>query len=220
MEIEKISGYARLLAQARIRQKSKRSFLGKPYLKYGQCIALWSYFFQLGSILGAKHASNLDAFGTAFLGLHGEHGAIKSFFLEHATNLKDSGHWEKNTFLEYVCTDQLARLDYTGDPMRFLSERAMIKIKADNVILATYQYSEQGAALGAIHPHIMRQMFERTHSLHSKDNWEKAHKAGLDISPVEEITGYEEVEADENSLFMEYCKECCPNLHAILIESV
>jgi hypothetical protein len=59
--MEKLSGYAKLLASVRVQKEASKPFFGKPYLKYGQCYALWSYFFQLGGILGGRHSANLDA---------------------------------------------------------------------------------------------------------------------------------------------------------------
>jgi hypothetical protein len=60
--MEQMPAYARAVAASVIQQHLNKPFLGRPYLKYGQCLGLWSYFFELGGILAGKHASNLDAF--------------------------------------------------------------------------------------------------------------------------------------------------------------
>jgi len=59
--MEKLAGYAKLLASVRVQKEAGRPFFGKSYLKYGQRYALWSYFLQLGGILGGRHSANLDA---------------------------------------------------------------------------------------------------------------------------------------------------------------
>jgi hypothetical protein len=59
--MEKLSGYVKLLASVRVQKEASKPFFGKPYLKYGQCYALWSYFFQLGGIPRGRHSANLDA---------------------------------------------------------------------------------------------------------------------------------------------------------------
>src|SRR5437016_10676464 len=47
-----------------------------------QCLGIWSYLFEVGGILGAKHAAKTDAFVSAFLGQSGPSGAAKSFLVE------------------------------------------------------------------------------------------------------------------------------------------
>jgi hypothetical protein len=103
--MEQISGYARVLARTRVEHEVNKPFLGKPYLKYGQCYALWSYFFQLGGILGAKHSRNLDAFGLAFLGTRGKPGAVKLFFTDVANRLMTEFQIDSMTFADYVGSD-------------------------------------------------------------------------------------------------------------------
>ena len=59
--MEKLSGYAKLLASVRVQKEASKPFFCKPYLKYGQCYTLRSYFFQLGRTPGGRHSANLDA---------------------------------------------------------------------------------------------------------------------------------------------------------------
>jgi hypothetical protein len=47
------------MARIRVNQELNNPIIGKPYLNCAQCLALGSYFFQLGGILGAKHQMNL-----------------------------------------------------------------------------------------------------------------------------------------------------------------
>lgn len=77
--MKKPSGYARVMARIRVNQELNKPIIGKPYLKCGQCLALGSYFFQFGGILGAKHQMNFDACGDAFLGATGKPGAVERF---------------------------------------------------------------------------------------------------------------------------------------------
>jgi hypothetical protein len=214
--MEQISGYARVLARTRVEQQQNKPFLGKPYLKYGQCYALWSYFFQLGGILGAKHSANLDAFGTAFLGVRGEPGAVKNFFTEVAKRIMTDYEIDSMTFADYVGAEFIGRVGHSGDAKRFFLEHGMEKLPPQTAMELAWQYSQQGAALGAIHPQIMRKMFERTHVAVPKEEWELARAAGLDISPEQELMSYEETEEAENEVFMAYCQECCPSFYSIL----
>lgn len=113
--MEKVSGYARILARTRVERQLNKSFLGKPYLKYGQCYSLWPYFVQLGGSLGAKHAANLDAFGPAFLAGQAEPGAIRRFFTEVAMRLMTQPLRDSMTFWDYVTADFIRRIRYAGD---------------------------------------------------------------------------------------------------------
>jgi hypothetical protein len=214
--MENISGYARVLARTRVEQQLNKPFLGKPYLKYGQCYGLWSYFFQLGAILGAKHSTHLDAFGLAFLGARGEPGAVKNFFTEIAKRLVRESVSDSMTFTDYVSADFIKRVGYSGDPDRFFFEHGMEKMDAQTAMELARQYSQQGAALGATYPHVVRKIFERTHATVPKEEWEQARAAGLNIPPEQEQMSYEETEEGEDEVFMAYCRECCPDLYSIL----
>lgn len=44
---ERIGGYALVMAGVRAKVEQTKPLFGKPYLKLGQCHALWGYFFQL-----------------------------------------------------------------------------------------------------------------------------------------------------------------------------
>ncbi|HET6887741.1 MAG TPA: hypothetical protein VFH87_07435 [Candidatus Udaeobacter sp.] len=65
-------GYWRAVAQDLINDQLIKRFLGRSYLKLGQCFSLWGYLFELGGILGPKHGAKLDAFVPAVLGMSGE----------------------------------------------------------------------------------------------------------------------------------------------------
>ena len=163
-DTEKISGYARVMAKLRVQQEVNKPFLGKPYLKYGQCYALWSYFFQLGGILGAKHSAKLDAFGHAFLGMWGPSGSLANFFAEVAECIVSDYVRDSMTFADFVAAEFIRRIDYRGDAQRFFYEQGMNKLPTDTAQELAWQYSQQGAALGITYPDIVRRMFEQTHA--------------------------------------------------------
>jgi len=214
--MEKIAGYARVLARIRVAQEANKPMLGKPYMKFGQCCHVWSYFFQLGGILGAKHSANLDAFGTAFLGAHGPSGAVKTYFTKAVKSFISNTLTDSMRFFDYVGTEFIGRVEYSGDYLTYFMEHGMDKIPPDTAEELAWQYSDQGAALGAIHPHIIKEMFDRTHAEVSKEEWEAMRSAGLDIPPEQDIMTYEEIEEGENEAFMEYCQQFCPELYTIL----
>ena len=213
--MENLAGYARVLARARVKQNQQKPFLGKPYLKFGQCLALWSYFFQLGGVLGAKYAAKLDAFEPAFLGARGEPGAVERFFTEVARDMLNHLLSQSTTFFEYVRADSMKRLGYTGDTVDFFLKFGMVKIKPETAAEVAWQYAENGAALGAIYPEEMRKMFDRSHAAVPNESWERARAAGLDIPQEQDRLSYKEVEGGENEVFMAYCRECCPNFYAV-----
>jgi hypothetical protein len=159
--MEQISGYARVMSRARVEQQQNKPFFGKPYLKLGQCFPLWDYSFQLGGILGAKHSTNLDAFGTAFLGLSGKTGSVMNYFTEAANGIIKDYTIDSMGFLDYVGAEFLGRLGQSSDVLRFISEHGMEKLPAEDAEKIAWQYSAQGAALGAILPQVMREMFGR-----------------------------------------------------------
>ena len=214
--MENVSGYARILARTRVEQEQNKPFFGKPYLKYGQCFGIWGYFFQLGGILGARYSAKLDAFGPAFLGARGNPGAIEQFFTEVAKRLVADSLSDSMTFADYVGKEFMGRIGYKGDETSFFFKHGMEKIDLQTATELAWQYAQQGAALGAIHPHVVRKMYEQTHRIVPKKDWEQARAAGLNIPPEQTVMTYEEVEQGEDEVFMAYCRECCPNLHSVL----
>lgn len=214
--MEKVHGYARILARARVQQEASKPWFGKPYLKYGQCYALWGYFFQLGGILGARHSGNLDAFGPAFLGAYGPPGAVKQVFTEVAKRLVTDSVKDTMKFQDYVSLEFTRRVGYTGDIRTYFVEHGMEKLPLDQAEELAWQYSENGGALGAIYPQIVRQMFFQTHAPVSKDKWQQMRAAGLNIPPEQDAMSFAETEKGENGAFMLYCRECCPDFYEVL----
>ena len=125
--MKEIAGFARVMARIRVNQELNPRVLGKPYLKFGQCIALGSYFFQLGGMLGAKHQTNLDAFGDAFLGTAGEPGAIKRLFTELANDIASRLVDDSMTFYCYVSQEFSRGVGYVGDPAGLLIKHGLDK---------------------------------------------------------------------------------------------
>lgn len=213
--MEKISGYARILARARVQQEANKPFFGKPYLKYGQCHGLWSYFFQLGAILAGRHASHLDAFGPAFLGAHGPPGAVEHFFTEVGKRLMGDIAGTMR-FQDYVTLEFTRRVKYAGDARMYFVQHGMETLPASTAEELAWQYSESGAALGAIYPQVVRQMFTQTHAPVPKEKWQEMRAAGLNLPGEQALMSFEETELGENQAFMLYCRECCPELYMVL----
>jgi hypothetical protein len=213
--MEKVPGYARRLAQVRVQQQQTKPFFGKAYIKQGQCFALCGYFFQLGGLLGARHSGNLDAFGPAFLGMQGEPGAIKAFFHEAAKLLMKQPINASMTFLDFISVEFMGA-SYAGDVASFYAEIGAKKINPETAAQRAWQFSKRGAVLGAVYPHVLRNMFEVTHAVVSKEEWDQAVAAGLNIPREQDLIGYEATEKAEDEAFMAYCQQCCPSLYAAL----
>src|SRR2546423_12977970 len=80
-------GFWRAVAEGFIQGQLNKPFFGRAYLKFGQCFGLWSYMFELGGILGAKHAAKPDASVSALLGMSGAAGAAKRVLVEQADGM-------------------------------------------------------------------------------------------------------------------------------------
>lgn len=212
--MDKIAGYARVLAHARIGQEVTKPFFGKPYLKYGQCYTLWVYFFELSCILGAKHAANLDAFSKAFLGMYGPSGCARTAFTE--MELVTVSVSDSMKFADYVGADIVKRVGYFGDALSFFIEREKDKQTPEIAKKLAWEFSIMGAALGALHPGTARRMFDRTYETIPEEDWLRMRSAGLNIPPSQDVMSYEEVENAGNKGFMAYCQQSSPDLYLVL----
>jgi hypothetical protein len=215
--MERVHGFARIYARAKVEQEAQKPWLfGNPYLKLGQCHVLWGYFFQLGAILGARHSANLDAFGPAFLGAYGPPGAVNKVFTEIAARTLVGSMSDSMKFPDFVAADFAKRAGYTGDPMAFMVNRGMDKIPAKTAEELSWQYSENGAILGATHSDVVRKMFARTHDPVPDDKWQQMRAAGVELPPEQDVMSYAETENGMNDVFMRYCRECCPEFFIVL----
>jgi hypothetical protein len=207
------ASYAKFLAHYRVEEAKIKPFLGKPYLKYGQCFAMAGYFFELGSILAAHYRDNLDAFVPAFLGLRGEPGAVGEFCSEAMSNevplLRGA-----TTITDYVFAEQMARFDFEGEPGGFFMHYGAMKIPLESAKEMAWQFAEHGVIVGAVESDLARDLFERSNA--PSESWERARAAGVDIPRVQDIIPYAEALKGENEAFLEYCRECVPDLHPAL----
>lgn len=215
--METAPAYARALAYGLAHPQQNKRLFGKPYLKYGQCLGLWSYLFEVGGVLGAKHVTNLDAFGTAFLGFTGPPGAMQNYFRDAANKYVQQGRVNTSTtFLEYVQAEFLDRVHYTGDAADFFLEHGTDKLPMDTFSELGWQYADQGAAIGATQPSILRSMFEKTHAAVPGEEWADARAAGLDIPAEQAVTTYPDTEEMMNQAFLAYCQEHKSDLYSVL----
>jgi hypothetical protein len=120
------------------------------------------------------------------------------------------------TFWDYVSEEISRRMGYPGDPAFIFIEHGMEKQSTETAVEVAWQYAEEGAALGATYPDVFRSMFERTHALAPKEQWARARAAGLNLPVEQEVMSYDEIEQDENGVFIAYCEKCYPQLYEIL----
>jgi hypothetical protein len=212
-------GFWRAVAEDFISAQLIKPFLGRPYLKYGQCLAgLWPYLFELGGILGTKHAAKPDAFVSAFLGMSGEAGIARRVLVKQANRMLEQHSLGSMKFWDYVGADCANRIGYKGDGWHSLvMERGTQKIPLKIALTNGWEYASDGAALGATHPDVLRAMFERKYADVSKERWQQWYAAGLDIGPEPPAReSYEQAQEAENKNFMEYCQQFRPDLYAVL----
>jgi hypothetical protein len=203
-------GFWRAVSEGFIHGQLNKPFFGRPYLKFGQCLAgLWPYLFELGGILAAKHAAKPDAFVPAFLG--------RRILVEQANEMLERRALGSMRFWDYVGADVSDRLGYKADGWSgLIMERGTQKIPPKVALTDGWEYASAGAALGATHPDVLRAMFERTHARVPEEEWQRAYAAGLDIGPEQPRTNYGEAEDTENKNLMEYCREFRPDLYSLL----
>jgi hypothetical protein len=212
-------GYWRAVAEGFIHDQLIKPFFGRPYLKFGQCFGLWGYLVELGGLLGAKHGAKLDAFVSAFLGMSGAAGAAKRALVGAANTLRDRASLTSMNQWDFVGAKSADLIGYKGDGWTSLvMELGPQKIRPKMALANGWEYASDGAALGAIHPDVLRAMFERTRAaVSSKEQWRQFHAAGLDIGPEPPPReSYEQAQEAENKKFMEYCRQFHPDLYSLL----
>ena len=152
------AGYHVVFARVRVQQVAIKPFLRKPFVRTGQLVMLGAYLFQVGGILGARHARNADAFGLAFFGLSGPPGAMAKFLSDVAERVGlRLAH--ADTFLTYVLGDLSERLGFEGDRADFFAKNWARKVWIDPAVSYASQCAEDGAALGAVQPDVFHAVF-------------------------------------------------------------
>jgi hypothetical protein len=210
-------GFWRAVAKGFIDAQLNKPFFGRPYLKLGQCLGVWSYLLEVGGILGAKHAAKTDAFVSAFLGQSGPSGAAKHFLGEIASQMVQEHSLASMKLFDYVGADIAGRMNYKVDGWQtLLTERGTQKIPPEVALTNSWEYASAGAALGTTHPDVLLAMFERTYAPVPEGRRQQAYAAGLDIGPEQPRTSYREAEDTENKIFMDYCQKFRPDLYSLL----
>lgn len=207
-----IAGYARILIRSRVEDAQSKRIFGKPYVKLGQCYLLWSYFFQLGCVLGSRHSRHVDAFVHAMFGVR---ESADTVIADTAARLVPESVDSTMKFSDYILR-KLMESTETEDLPTFIAKAGMSKLDSESAIAAAWLDALDGAAIGAVHPDLVREMFALSHAPRPKENWDRARDAGLDLPAEQDLMTYEELEEAEDESFMHYCKECCPDLYAIL----
>ena len=103
-------GFWRAVTEGFIHAQLNKPFFGRPYLKLGQCLGLWSYLLEVGGILGAKHAAKTDAFVSAFLGMSGASGVAQRVLVEQASRMLQEHSLDSMKLFDYVGADVAGRM--------------------------------------------------------------------------------------------------------------
>jgi hypothetical protein len=214
--VEQISGYSVIISKASVEQITTKPFFGDAHVKFGQCHFLWGYLFQIGGVLGAKYSHRLDTFGPAFMGARGAPGAVEKYCSLLGAELISQFPLDTMTFSDFVIKEYLSRIKCKDDPTTYLIQHLKDKFLPENCQSLAREYAMQGAAIGAIYPAIIREMYSRTHGEVRDKRWQEARRAGLDIPEQQSRMSYQECEEMEDQEFMEYCRTCCPTLYATL----
>jgi len=212
-----ISGYCKILAKTRVNQLVNKPVFGKPYLYFGQSYILWSYFFQLGGILGNLYKKHINEFVDAFLGIKGDNNAIMNFLSEINNGIGKTLLLETLSIEKYIEEEYIMRTGFIGDSTQFLFKNIKRKIPPEIVVENSWQHSRDGVAIGIIDLETFISMFNRSNRIISEEKWKHARAMGLDIPEKQDILSYNETEVIENNLFMEYCQQVRPDLYNIII---
>jgi hypothetical protein len=198
-----VIGYSRVLARDRINQEATKPFFGSPYIKIGQCLMLWSYFFQLGGMLGSKYSSELGPFALVFLGAHGEEDKITEFLCDLIQNKIE--YDDSMSFFNYTTNKLLKKAKTKITLTEFLKTVGNERMDIKNAKEIALEFTMDGVALGAVSLEIINGFYSRTYCQTPKHEWTKAHLAGLNIPPQQDIIPYEDALAEEDNAFITYC---------------
>jgi|WetSurMetagenome_2_1015567.scaffolds.fasta_scaffold61177_3 hypothetical protein len=209
------SGFVKMLATLRVQQEWQKPLFGKPFVKYGQCLVMGGYFFQLGGVLVIRFRDKLDEFGWAFHGLHGESGAIDRFY-DEVMKLNYPRVSDCSSIHDYIRESEAKKLDFKGDALDILFNYGMQKIKPELAIQICQHYAVDGSALGAIHPDQFKRLFEGTHTKADDESWQRARASGLDIPEQQNVLRYDEAEQEAVEMFLAYCEQYASALYGSL----
>jgi hypothetical protein len=203
-----------------LHQWANKPLLGKPHLKGGQCFGLWGYLFEVGGLLAAKYGTKLDTFGSAFLGMHGPAGAMKTACIGIADNLVSEHRVSTSTtFFDFAQAAYAEQMKHQGDPrgINYFKTHSLDRIPLEFAGQFSWHCASDAVALAAIHPETFRAMFECTYAPVSRERWEFMVSAGLDIGREQPRRDYDGATEAENKSFLEYCRQFHPQLHSNLV---
>jgi len=198
-------------------KEQHKPLFGKPFLRYGQCLSLFSYFFQLGGVLGTKFRDKPDDFVWAFLGIKGEAGAAVRWWRDVVDSLLVHMR-QSEQIIDYVvsCECEREKLHITGGLPELLLTHGMNKTKLAKAGANCWGYAVDGSAYGALCPNDFRRLWDASHRKRDEELWKRARNAGLDIPAQQDAVTYAECEAGEVESFLAYCQDYAPALHASL----
>lgn len=145
---------------------------------------------------------------------------MKTGCFDVANNLVSQHRVSTSTsFFDIAQASYAEQMKHQGDPsgINYFKTHSLDRIPLEFAGQFSWHCAADAVALAAIHPLIFRAMFEHTYALVSKEQWEFAASAGLDIGKEQPRKDYESAERAENTAFLEYCRQSRPDLYQILV---
>jgi|GEM_PF-1712587 len=196
-------GFWRYIASDFIELNRTKPFFGKPYLKLGQCIELWSQLFEIGGILGSKHPNKVGALVSCFLGMSGASGIAEKVLGDISEKLQPTSSLVSMKIYDYIMKATAKKMNYS-EGGNFLIENGNLKIIEEANLTMGWNFASSGLSLGVYYPEVFRKMFDCTYATVNKEEWSFANKSGLAIPSEQPTHEYLEQELLWNEAFLEF----------------
>lgn len=204
------------MVRVHTKREMHKPLFGKPQIKYGQTFIIAGYMFQLGGLLGAAFREDLEPFLTVYHGTYNINQTIQSVpdDLDEVTQFGDS----VNTLNEFVIALEDKRYKIPEGSLGSMAQYGTRKLDHDIAFFIPWNLGMLGATLGLMRPEIYKRWFENNFKIdqESRESWNRAHKAGLNIPAEPDVVTYEEAEQDAFDMFIPYVGEFFPEYNDVL----
>ncbi len=207
--------FAHVVAGTHVRE-NEREPTATPYMLYGECLSLSGYFLQLGCLLADRHRAHPQEFLTAFLGTDLMANEVQEFIDTAYSRVLAPMIKPHSAFMDVIVLDQMDRLGYEGEPLGLFEVHGMEKVKSEAAVQMFLEYAQRGAVIGLADEDASRSLFRQQHAPVEPEVWEKARSEGLELPKEYVPARYDEVQQQEDSLFMDHLRVAYPSLRETL----
>ena len=196
------------------RKMIETSLFREPYIRFGGVLAVSTFLYETGAILGRARRDKLTLLAKIAPVLEGREDDFINFLQKQARERLEAFGKEPDSFFKFIISTELEKvgLSLTGSNLKTLKKAFEEKFPLKGDEPAIKLIGEEGIGFGSCFPDLTERMWRHAYESVDIDQWSEARAYGLTLPEKPPKMSFEEQEQTVLDMVAIYVAEYYPEL--------